>query len=80
MYRSAPPSDRSAGDSECPPQRRRPEPCRLRRRRVLGGVATQTLLRGLAQEIRVMASGDLLMRLRKHSTHKTARRSILFPE
>jgi hypothetical protein len=77
MYRSAA-ADRFAG-GECPPQRRRPDRGRPRRRPILGD-ATEPVLGGLAEEIGVMSSGDLLMRLRKHSTHKTARRPILFPE
>jgi hypothetical protein len=78
MYRSAA-GDRSAGGGECPPQRRRPYLGRLARRPGLGG-ATQPLLGGLAEEIGVMCSGDLLMRLRKHSTDKTAGRPAFFPK
>jgi hypothetical protein len=77
MYRSAA-GDRFAGGGGRPPQHRRSylDP---RRRPVLGGT-TQPLLGGLAEEIGVMSSGDLLMRLRKHPTHKTAGRPLLFPE
>jgi hypothetical protein len=78
MYRGAA-GDRFAGGGQCPPQGRRPYPGRLRRRPVLGG-ATQPLPCGLAEEIGVVPSGDLLMRLRKHSTHKTAGWPVLFPE
>jgi hypothetical protein len=78
MYRRSP-SDRSAGRGECPPQRRRPDQGGPRRLAALSD-ATQPILGGLAQEVRMMASGDLLMRLRKHSTYKTAQHPILFPE
>jgi hypothetical protein len=78
MYRSAA-GDRSAGGGDSPPRRRRPYPGRLRRRPVLGS-ATQPLLCGLAEEIGVVCSGDLLMRLRKHSAYKTAHLSAFFPD
>jgi len=39
----------------------------------------QSLLRRLAEQIRVVGSGDLLMSLRKHSDHKTRRFVLLFP-
>ena len=40
----------------------------------------QTILSRLTQKVRVTGSGDLLMRLRKHSIDKTCDRPAFFPD
>ncbi len=74
-----PPRNRPAHGSCCHPERHRPDADR-RDRLSLMSDPSQALLRGLANELRVPGPGDLLMRLREHSTHRTAQRPRLFPD
>ena len=69
---------------ESPSQRGRPaEQWRRRGGRAIRldfeGHTSQAFLGGLTEPIRVDGPGDLLMRLREHSTHKTAGALTLFP-
>jgi len=40
----------------------------------------QSLLGRLAKEVGVAASGDLLMRIRKHVDHRTCETGLVFPD
>jgi hypothetical protein len=76
VYRRSP-RDRSARDGNCPSHCRHPHPFR-RVRALVADAAGKPLPRGLANEIRMTGSGDLLMRLRKHSIHRTAAGAVVF--